>query len=143
MSEPRVRDWMHEGVITCVPETSLPEVARTMKAHQISALVVVDAAGLALGVISRTDLANTGFVEPYMHHWRGMTARHLMTSPVISVSAQTPLATALDLLKIRKIHRLVVTEAVAGGERPVGILSLTDIVRHLDLDGTRTPAGGT
>jgi signal-transduction protein with cAMP-binding, CBS, and nucleotidyltransferase domain len=60
-----------------------------------------------------------------------MTARHLMTSPVISVGAGTRVAQALETLKTRKIHRLVVTEAVAGGERPIGILSLTDVVRHV------------
>jgi len=133
MTGPVVREWMHEGVIVCAPETTLPEVAQTMKTHQISALVVVNTDGLALGVISRTDLANAGFIEPYMRHWRGMTARHLMTSPVISVGAGTPVADALDLLRTRKIHRLVVTEAVPGGERPIGILSLTDVVRHVDV----------
>lgn len=131
MNEAIVRDWMHEGVIVCAPETPLPEVAQTMKTHQISALVVVNTDGLALGVISRTDLANASFVEPYMRHWRGMTARHLMTSPVISVGAETPVARALETLKTRKIHRLVVTEAVAGGEKPIGILSLTDVVQHM------------
>lgn len=139
MAEMRVRDWMHEGVIVCDPETPLPQVADAMKAHRISALVVVDTAGLAIGVISKTDLANASFVQPYMRHWRGMTARHLMTSPVISVSAATPLVEALDLLKTRKIHRLVVTEPVPGGERPVGILSLTDVVRHLDLGEISAP----
>ncbi|MEK6666939.1 MAG: CBS domain-containing protein, partial [candidate division NC10 bacterium] len=106
--------------------------------------VVVNTDGLALGVISRTDLANASFVEPYMRHWRGMTARHLMTSPVISVGAGTPVADALDLLRTRKIHRLVVTEAVPGGERPIGILSLTDVVRHVDpLGGGLRPPSDT
>ena len=47
MRDARVRDWMHEGVIVCGAETPLPEVAQTMKAHQISALVVVDDRGRA------------------------------------------------------------------------------------------------
>jgi CBS domain-containing protein len=134
VGEPLVRDWMREGVIACRPETPIPEVAETMKAHGISALVVVDAEGLAVGVISRTDLANAIFVEPYLRHWRGMTARHLMTSPVVSVRAETPVGEAIQLLTSRRIHRLVVTEpAPAGGERPVGILSMTDVVRHVDV----------
>ena len=142
MTEPRVRDWMHEGVIVCAPEAPLEEAATTMQAHRISALVVVDGAGLAIGVISRTDLANASFVQPYMRHWRGMTVRHVMTSPVISVSADRPLAEALDLLKARKIHRLVVTEPMpGGGERPMGILSLTDVLSHLDLREAGLPGG--
>jgi CBS domain-containing protein len=132
MSEPRVRDWMHVGVVGCRPETPVTEVARTMRAHHVSALVVTDAAGLAVGVISRTDLANVSFVETYLTHWRGMEARHLMTSPVVSVRPDTPVAEAIALLRARRIHRLVVTEPAERGERPVGILSMTDIVGRVE-----------
>jgi CBS domain-containing protein len=133
MREVLVRDWMHEGVITCRPDTPVTEVAETMKAHGISALVVVDDDRLAVGVISKTDIANAVFVLPYLHHWRGMIARHLMSSPVIAVHADTPIAEALDLLQRGKIHRLVVTEKVPGGERPVGVLSMTDIVPRMGV----------
>ena len=127
MPELTVRDCMHAGVIACAPDTPLEEVAETMQARGISALVVV-AGGLAVGVISKTDLVNVAFVQPYMRHWRGMTARHLMTSPVFSVDPRTPFAEAVRLLDERRIHRLVVTDE---GQRPIGILSLTDVARVL------------
>ncbi len=133
MTDPRVRDWMHAGVVTCRPDTPVSDVARTMQAEQISALVVTDADGLAVGVISRTDLANSTFVEAYLAHWRGMEARHLMTSPAVSVGPELPMAEAIELLRRRKIHRLVVTEPAEGGERPVGILSMTDIVARMEV----------
>jgi len=131
MAEELVRDWMHRGVITCGPETTIQAVADAMKAHDISALVVVDEAGDAVGVISRTDLVNARFVEPYLKHWRGLTAKHLMSSPVVSVSDATPLAEAAACLRDRKIHRLVVTEKHGPHEKPIGILSVTDLVRKL------------
>ena len=56
-----------------------------------------------------------------MSHWRGMEARHLMTSPAVSVAPDTLLAVAIHMLRERRIHRLVVTEPVGVGERPVGI----------------------
>jgi CBS domain-containing protein len=127
MPELTVLDCMHAGVIACAPDTPLEEVAETMQARGISALVVV-AGGLAVGVISKTDLVNVAFVQPYMRHWRGMTARHLMTSPVVSVEPQTPFAEAVRLLGERRIHRLVVIDE---GQRPIGILSLTDVARVL------------
>src|SRR3990170_324786 len=108
---------MHAGVVTCRPDTQVTEVARTMQAEHISALVVIDAEGLAVGVISRTDLANSTFVEAYLAHWRGMEARHLMTSPVVNVRPDLAVADAIDTLRRRKIHRLVVTEPASGGER--------------------------
>lgn len=131
MAKTLVRDWMHVGVVTCRPDTPAGEVADTMEAYDISALVVVNDQGEAVGVISRMDLLNATFVQPYLRHWRGMVARHLMSSPVVSVRAETPVEEAVRLLRERKIHRLIVTEPEGGRERPVGILSVTDLVRHL------------
>ncbi len=102
-----------------------------MKAHDVSALVVVDDGGYALGVISRTDLVNAVFVQPYLQHWRGMTAQHLMSSPVISVRAESPVEEAIALMRERKIHRVVVTTPEGDRERPIGILSLTDLASHM------------
>jgi CBS domain-containing protein len=62
-----------------------------------------------------------------------MEARHLMTSPAVSVRPEMPLAEAIELLRRRKIHRLVVTEPAGGGEHPVGILSMTDIVARMEV----------
>lgn len=130
MDELTVKDWMHRGVITCRPDTRIDEVAETMEAEDISALVVIDESGDAVGVISRTDLVNARFVQPYMKHWRGMNAEHLMSKPVISVTLDVAIKEAVKLLRARHIHRLVVVEEQAGHKRPVGILSVTDLARH-------------
>jgi CBS domain-containing protein len=131
MSEKIVQDWMHRGVITCRPDTPVRDVADTMDRNDISALVVVDEAGDALGVISRTDLVNARFIEPYMKHWRGLNAEHLMSRPVISVTADTSIHEAVQLLNEKHIHRLVVVEKLGGHVRPLGILSVTDLAKHV------------
>ncbi len=131
MSEKTVRAWMHRGVISCRPDTSLEEVARTMDSKDISALVVVNEAGDLLGVISRTDLVNARFVEPYLKHWRGMNAEHVMSRPVISVGPDTPVVEAAHLLRENQIHRLVVVEREGKYVRPLGILSVTDLAKHV------------
>lgn len=131
MSEKTVRAWMHRGVISCHPDTSLEEVARTMDSKDISALVVVNEAGELLGVISRTDLVNARFIEPYLKHWRGMNAEHVMSRPVISVGPDTPVVEAAHLLRENQIHRLVVVEREGKRVRPLGILSVTDLARHV------------
>ncbi len=141
MSGVTVRDWMHVGVIVCRPDTPAAEVADAMKAHDVSALVVVDDDGYAVGVISRTDLVNAIFVQPYLKHWRGLTARHLMSSPVIHVREETPIEEAISLIRERKIHRVVVTRPEGDRERPVGILSVTDLVRHAPVAPPRGGAG--
>ena len=134
MSEIRVRDWMHRGVIAYGPDTPIDEVARTMDTKDISALVVVDGIGDAMGVISRTDLVNARFIQPYLKHWRGMTAEHLMTKPAISISPDAVVTEAARIIQEKRIHRLVVVENSAGHLRPVGILSVTDLAKHVSED---------
>jgi CBS domain-containing protein len=131
MNPVTVGEWMHRGVITCEPETPVAEAAATMDSHDISALVIIADDGEALGVISRTDLVNARFIQPYMKHWRGLNAHHLMSKPVISVSADTSVEEAVQLLNEKRIHRLVVVERESGRIRPVGILSVTDLARHV------------
>ena len=131
MSEIRVQDWMHRGVITCHLETPVAEIAATMDSNDISALVVVSENGDAVGVISRTDLVNARFIQPYMKHWRGLNAEHLMTKPVVSVSADTTINEAVQLLNEKHIHRLVVVEKASPPARPIGILSVTDLAKHV------------
>jgi CBS domain-containing protein len=134
MSDKKVQDWMHRGVITCRPETSVSEVAAILDEHDISALVVTNEQGDAVGVISRTDLVNARFVQPYMKHWRGLNAEHLMTKPVVSVAGETSINEAVQLLNEKRIHRLVVVEKHGGHILPVGILSITDLARHAGED---------
>lgn len=131
MPEPKVRDWMHAGVYVCRPDTPWSEVADAMATHDVSALVVVDDGGMAVGVISRTDLVNATFVEPYVEAWQGLAARHLMSSLVISVRPDWPVGEAARLIHEKRVHRVVVTEIEGTRERPVGILSVTDLVKHM------------
>jgi len=121
---------MHEGVVSCGSDATLDEVATRIRDANVSAIVVVDG-GVATGVISRMDLVNVAFVQPYVRYWRGLVARHFMSAPVVSVRPDAPLAEALEILRTKRIHRLVVTEPGPGGERPVGILSLGDVMRVL------------
>jgi CBS domain-containing protein len=141
MEAKRVADWMHAGVITCRPDTPVEEVAETMQAKDISALVVVDGAGDAVGVISRTDLVNARFVAPYMKHWTGMAAEHLMSEPVICVAPDTAIDDAVRILNEKRIHRLVVVEKVAERLRPIGILSVTDLAKHVETQDRRDKIG--
>lgn len=127
----RVSDVMHKGVVTCTPETPVAEVARMMAQQGIGSVVVVDDAGFAVGIVSTTDLANAEFVAPGVE-FKGLVARHLMTSPVIAVDPDRPLAEAVRLMRQKRVRRLVVVRD--GDEnhlRPVGILSATDLVRSM------------
>jgi signal-transduction protein with cAMP-binding, CBS, and nucleotidyltransferase domain len=126
-----VRDLMHQGVFSCQRETPIQEVAQQMTDHDVSALVVVEENGTLAGVISRTDLVNARLYEQYWKHWRGLTAGHIMTANVITVRPDDTIEHASKLLADKKIHRLVVVEHAEAGLQPVGVLSVTDLVRNL------------
>ena len=102
-----------------------------MSRQDVSALVVTDADGFAVGLVSRTDLVSATFAGGDPARLRALTARQLMSSPVITVRADSPVTEAVRQLQERHVHRVVVTVAERGRERPIGILSVTDLIAHL------------
>ncbi len=126
--EPIVRDLMHPNVVTCTRDTLIPEIARRMTELDISALAVVDNEGYLAGVISRTDLVTLRTHEEY---WHGLRAEHVMVKNVLCVTPDTLLVDALKLLLIHKVHRLFVVDNIDQRSKPVGVLSITDVVRDM------------
>lgn len=126
-----ISDLMHPGVISCTEETPIPEVARKMVEHDISAVVVVDEEGCLAGIISRTDL-----VVLYGHEemWPHLKASQVMLRQGITIAPDAPAPRAAQMLTRHRIHRLVVTDDQADGrKKPVGVISMTDIVRDMAL----------
>ncbi len=126
-----VGEVMHHGVLTCRDDTPVQEVARAMSENDVSALVVVNDTGHMVGLVSRTDLVNARLYEQYWRHWRGLTAGHIMVTDVVSVSTGDTTKLASKLMMERHIHRVVVVEDDGVGKKPVGILSVTDLVRDM------------
>ena len=126
MDEKLVRDIMHKGVISCGPETPLPEVIRVIADTDVHAIVVTDPEGMALGVISHMDI-----LPYYGQDVSSVKAKDVMTPNVISVGLDTPVKEAAQLMLKHKIHRLVVVKESDKGKEPLGVLSTTDIIRDM------------
>ncbi len=122
----KVRDLMHLGIISCTPDDSVGTVAKIMVDKEIHAVVVMDDQGQAVGVVSQTDmvLARQGRTPDQA---RSMLAREVMTPGCATCDADMLLSEAVSLLTARRMHRLVVTE----NGQPVGVLSMTDVVRKI------------
>jgi CBS domain-containing protein len=132
MHDKVVANLMHDGVVSCPLHALVPDVARAMTKHDISAVVVVDEDECLAGIISRTDLATLFAFEELWPHLR---AEQVMTTDVHTVHPDEPAVVAAQQIHQHRVSRLVVTERVEekGKERPVGILSITDIVREMSL----------
>jgi len=102
-----------------------------MSEQDVSALVVVNDEGNMIGLISRTDLVNARLYEQYWKHWRGLTAGHIMVTDVVSVRPDDSVQDASRLMMERRIHRVVVVEDAGEGVKPIGVLSVTDVVRDI------------
>ena len=128
----KVKDLMYLGLISCRPEDSVETVARTMVGNDIHAVVVKDG-DCAIGVVSQTDivLARQGRSADDL---RTMTAGQIMNEGCLTCDMETALSDAVTTMTKMHIHRLVVTENRDGQDVPVGIVSLTDVVRKLVVE---------
>lgn len=126
-----VKDVMHVGLITCPVHTPIPEVARMMIKHDISAIVVTDESGHLAGLIARTDLI---VLYGYQEMWPHLTAEQAMVTKVATIAPNELATKAAQIMNERKYHRLIVTEMNGQGkEKPLGVVSMTDIVRDMAL----------
>jgi crotonyl-CoA carboxylase/reductase len=121
----KVRERMSAGIISCARSDTLGQAAKTMIENDIHAVVVIEG-DRAVGVLSQTDivLARQGRT---VEEARAMTVGEVMTEGCAMTDADVPLSKAISEMMKRRIHRLVVCE----NDKPVGVLSMTDIVRKL------------
>ena len=123
-----VGDVMTLDPIAIGADAPLEDAERLMHERAISGLPVVDAAGMVIGVISRTDVVEDGTIPVAILLRKkpsGLRVGELMTSPAITVETTDPLIEAARRMRDNRIHRLV---AVDDAGRPVGVLSASDFV---------------
>ncbi|RME11831.1 MAG: CBS domain-containing protein [Ardenticatenia bacterium] len=123
-----VADVMSHRVISCHPQTPIRRCARRMRENDVSALIVLDDDGHLAGILSQTDLVT---LRAYRPEWEEMVAEHAMIRNVLTVTPDTPLEEACDLMARLRVHRLVVVEEDENGKHPIGVLSMTDVVREM------------
>jgi len=123
-----VADVMNSEPIVVRADAPLSEAADLMERHRVSGLPVVDHDGVLLGVVSRTDLVRVFATQYLWANWPGLSVRHMMTSPALTVRCSTPLLAAAQTMERHRVHRLVV---VADDEptRPIGVISTSDLAQ--------------
>ena len=146
MTGPTARDLMTPDVVTVPPETPVMAMARLLSDRGISAVPVVDPAGVVLGIVTEADLIRrlageedkpsswfgALFSDPASQAERfarthGVTAKDLMTEKVVAVTPETTAAHIAHMMEEQKIRRVVVLE----GDKLRGIVSRADLLRAL------------
>jgi len=98
-----------------------------LREYAINAIFVLDHSGRAEGVISQTDLARA-YVQG---GWEHRTADEIMTPEVVTIGGEIPLNVATQIMIDKHIHRLLIVQGGLTPNRPVGVLSLSDVVREM------------
>jgi CBS domain-containing protein len=116
----QVKEVMTTRVISFEADTPVDEVARRLAGSHITGAPVVTADGYVIGIVSETDV----FTK------KGPTARDIMSPQVISITEETGIDEAANLLVGERIRRVPVLKE----GRLVGLISRSDI---LDFFATR------
>ncbi len=120
-----VKEVMTPEVWACRESDPLITVIEMLSSHQMSAVLLQDAAASPVGVVSKTDL-----IKAYHHGLSPQTeARDVMHTPVHSVSAGERLSTAIQQMLIRDVQRLFVHRDSSSPNTITGVLALSDAAR--------------
>jgi CBS domain-containing protein len=133
----RVSDVMTTPVITTPERTLVRELVGIMSTHRVSAVPIVDDDDRVVGLVSEADLlpkvAATGVTGARAAGGRrtaaktaAASARDLMSTPALSVSADASLSAAAKKMQATKVKRLLVTD---GSGQLLGIVSRADLLR--------------
>ncbi len=127
----QVEALMTKAIVSCSQDDTVHTAAALMAAHRINAVVVMESAQ-AIGVVSQTDvvLARQGRTR---QDAQAMRVGDVMTEGCVTCDVEAPLSDAISTMARLKIHRLVVTKNEGALNVPVGLLSMTDIVRKVML----------
>ena len=120
-----VRNVMSEPLVSCTPDTGLREVARSMAQHDCGQIPVIDGASRKpLGVVTDRDIVCRALAEG--RDPLEMTARDVMTSPVLTVLDSAPIEECCLTMEQSQVRRVPVVDATGAC---VGIVSQADIAR--------------
>ncbi len=142
----RVKDAMTPELIGVSETASLWDALNMMLSRKISALIVFDAIGAPVGILSEGDLMRRAEFGAEKHRPRwlefliggGRSARdyarshgrhvhEVMTRGIHAVDAEAELSEAVDIMLEKRVRRLMVVK----GSDPVGVISRSDLVRAL------------
>jgi len=139
-------DVMSSSVISVSQDMSLHEAAKLLDREQISGAPVVDDRGRCVGVLSATDfvhwvehehdapVASPG--EHFCADWEVVDpellpddeVRRYMSTDLVTVDPQLPIARVARRMIDSHVHRLVVLDE---RRRPVGLVTSTDLLAAL------------
>ncbi len=117
----KVKEVMHRGVTWVEPDTSIRHIAQMMRDGDIGSVPVGENDRL-VGIVTDRDIICRGIADGA--DCSALTARDVMSKPIIYCRADDELEYALRIMEKNKIRRLPVIDE---NKRLAGMLALGDI----------------
>ncbi|TDR77874.1 EAL domain-containing protein [Paludibacterium purpuratum] len=118
---------MSTEILRGSPDMLVREAAQRMSERRCSSILVVDESDRALGIWTETDAVRPEIFEAGAAPLR---LADVMTSPVATLPPETTVQDAVVMFHDKRIRHAL----VAADHLPLGILSMTDIIRHQGSD---------
>jgi acetoin utilization protein AcuB len=141
----RVADWMTESVLAVETFDSIAVARQLMAKHRVNQLPVLDNDQL-VGIVTDRDIRDAYPTSMMIHRAEEIdrfaekiTVEEVMTHDVFIVRPETPLATAVGLLRRHRIGSLPVVK----NQKLVGIITRSDILDYVLQGGAKRKRGKT
>ena len=125
----RVAELMQSNVRTVPSETSIAEAVVSLADAHITGMPVVDGTGRVVGVLSTSDVltaeAEVEDEDGRRRLLQDTAVQDIMTPRPFTVTPDDDVREAARQMLYADVHRLFVTD----GDRLIGVISTTDIVR--------------
>jgi CBS domain-containing protein len=122
-----VRDLMAVGVATCPPDMPIVEVTRLLLEKQLEGVVVLNADGEAIGVVTQDEL-----VLAYSNdNCRNLIAENVMCAKVPQIPPDLPLPVAAQIMRDLGVRVVFLMHEAGGIQYPAAALSYRQLLRHL------------
>ncbi len=119
-----VRDVMTKEPRVVRRDTNVQEVVATMNKFDISSIIVVEEKR-PIGIVTHKDIVSK-LVQARIPP-DAVTAREIMSSPIITINEDSSIEEAARLMSKRRIKKLIVTK---NNNELVGIITSSDLVRE-------------
>ena len=130
MYEQRVKDVMTRQVFTVTQDASIRDIARLMRDEKIGDVLVTDAAGKLVGIVTDRDVVVRAVAEG--NDLDQLRARDICSDHVVSLPPTAIIEEAVKLMADNAIRRLPVVE----NDVLVGIVTIGDLAAQRDPNST-------
>jgi CBS domain-containing protein len=123
----RAADLMSSDIKTIDPEASVAEAVATMNRHRIHCLLILPSSpSRGIGVIACKDVIHM-LADGGVETLKEIRVSEAMTTPAVTVPSDLCIEDCVNLMRMVGVRTVPVVES----NRPVGILSFTDVLKAL------------